>query len=152
MVAGGTLDSQMGVFFDLIQGLDRLYGEYARKNGLTYMSLLVLEAINDNPGCTQMKICEETNYPKQTVNMIVKSFLSKGWVELVEHSEDRRNKSVNLTPSGRELVRDVVDPFWDCARRTLEGIDEGEREAAFRVVSAFSEGFFEAAAKLPRRI
>ncbi len=152
MVAGGTLDSQMGIFFALIQGLDRLYGEYARKNGLTYMSLLVLEAINDNPGCTQMKICEETNYPKQTVNMIVKSFLSKGWVELTEHPEDRRNKSVDLTSSGKVLVRDVIDPFWDCARETLQGIDEKDREVAFRVVSTFSEGFFKAAGKLPKHI
>ncbi len=145
------LDAQMGVFFTLIQGLERVYGEYARKNGLTYMSLLVLEAIRDNKGCTQMKICEETNYPKQTVNMIVKSFLSKGWVELVELPADRRNKAVNLTASGMEFVKEVVDPFWNCARNVLKGIDGEERAMAFKVVSEFSGEFFAAAKGLPTR-
>ncbi len=149
MEGSDGINAQMGVFFTLIQGLDRIYGEYARKHGLTHMSLLVLEAICDNEGCTQMKICEETNYPKQTVNMIVKSFVSKGWVVLEERSDDRRNKQVRLTESGAAFAREVVDPFWDCARDVLGRMDEAERKAAFRVVSDFSREFFVSARNLP---
>ncbi len=147
---GGSVDAQMGVFFSLIQGLDRVYGEYARKNGLTYMSLLVLEAIRDNRGCTQKQVCEETNYPKQTVNMIVKSFMDKGWVELVELPGDRRNKAVNLTAEGEAFADKVVDPFWNCARDVLMKMDDQERATAFKVISAFDDEFFAAARNLPK--
>jgi len=148
---GADINSQMGVFFGLIQGLDRVYGEYARKNGLTYMSLLVLEAIRDNRGCTQKMVCEETNYPKQTVNMIVKSFIDKGWVELVEHPGDRRNKTIYLTAEGAAFADKVVDPFWNCARNVLMKMDAGERATAFKVISAFDKEFFAAARNLPKR-
>lgn len=57
------------------------------------MSSTVLDVIYDFPeNCTQKFICEKPNFPKQSVNMIIKSFLEQGYLELNEIPSDRRNK------------------------------------------------------------
>jgi len=134
-------DEQMGVCIELMLKMDRLYGEYARKKGLTCMSLLVLETIYGTDGCTQKRICEETNYPKQTVNMIIRSFQEKGWVELETLTEDRRNKAVVLTDDGRSFATDVIEPFRRCVRDSFERIDREDRARIAKALAEFDESF-----------
>ena len=98
-------------FMDLWQSVDRLYGEYARSKGLTFMSFNILDIICHNEGsCTQKRICEETQYPKQSVNLIIKGFLEKGYVELKELPADRRNKLIRLTPEGLSYAEEILGP------------------------------------------
>jgi len=135
------IDEQMGACIALMLNMDRLYGEYARKKGLTYMSLLLLETIYGAERCTQKRISEETNYPKQTVNMIIRSFQEKGWVDLVTLPEDRRNKAVVLTDEGRSFATDVIEPFRRCVRDSFERIGREDRERIARSLTEFNESF-----------
>ena len=89
---------------EMMQKIDRLYENYAKAKGMTYMSMAVLESIcSHKENCTQKMICEETHYPKQSVNLIVKSFWKEGYITLEELPEDRRNKRILLTEKGRGM-------------------------------------------------
>ena len=104
-------------FMDLWQSVDRLYGDYARSKGLTFMSFNVLDIICHNEGsCTQKRICEETQYPKQSVNLIIKGFLERGYVELREMPADRRNKLIRLTPEGLSYAEEILEPVRKAER------------------------------------
>ena len=64
--------------------LDAIYAKYAESRGLTFMSLSILEILYEKGKCTQKEICEESHYQKQSVNVIIRSFLNEGYVKLKE--------------------------------------------------------------------
>lgn len=73
--------------------------------GLTYQGLNVLNAIYETAeDCTQKNICAQTHLPKQSVNVIIRSFLDQGYAELKEQSRDRRNKIIRFTASGQDFA------------------------------------------------
>ena len=62
------------------EDMDQAYEDYAKSKGMNYLSLVVLEEIYESgEGCTQKRISDETRYPKQSVNLTVKSFLDDGY-------------------------------------------------------------------------
>lgn len=104
------LKGQDARFCEIMQRIGHLYEEYAKSKGMTYMSMCILEAICTHPdNCTQKCICEETHYPKQSVNLIIKSFLQAGYITLEELSADRRNKHIMLTEKGRDYAAAYED-------------------------------------------
>ena len=77
------MDSIQDKLIEQFQNMDNAYEAYAKSKGLTYLSLMVLDEIYAlGDGCTQKQISEDTHYPKQSINLVVKSFLEDGIVEL----------------------------------------------------------------------
>ena len=96
------MDSIQDKLIEQFQNMDNAYEAYAKSKGLTYLSLMVLDEIYAlGSGCTQKLISEDTHYPKQSINLVVKSFLEDGIVELRELPENRKNKGITLTEKGR---------------------------------------------------
>lgn len=136
-------DAGIQSFFQAMQFMDGLYEEYARKNGLTYMSLYILETIYDQKGCTQKRISEITLYPKQSVNMVIRSFLEKGWVALERDAKDRRSKYVRLTPAGEAFAESVVEPYWKAGSSAFDALGAQERSIMLRALQSFIDAFAE---------
>ena len=65
-------------FYLAWQKLNHVYEEYAKKHDLTYISMFILQLIDD--GTTQKEICDTLYFPKQTVNKVILSFEKKGYV------------------------------------------------------------------------
>lgn len=135
------LEHDIQTCFQLMQTMDTLYEEYARKHGLTYMSLYILETLYELPGCTQKDISDHTLYPKQTVNMVIRSFEEKGWVALTPNPADRRTKHVELTDSGLALARQIITPYWQAGHAAFGALDEATRRALLQGLASFTETF-----------
>lgn len=126
------------------ENMDKAYEEYARANGLTYISLSMLEAIYEvGDSCTQKRISEETHYPKQTVNLVINSFLESGCVELQEIPSDRRNKQIILTAKGRQLCERVVAPMLEAENRAVRGLSERQSELLAALFELYGESYCE---------
>lgn len=138
---GQGLETEIHQYFQFLQSMDNLYEEYARKNGLTYMSLYILETIYSEADCTQKLISQITLYPKQTVNMVIRSFMEKGWVTLEQSENDRRNKLVRLTEAGAAFARQVVEPYWDAGECAFSELDPQDRRTTLRTLKAFGQSF-----------
>lgn len=135
------------------QSLSRLFDEYARAVGLTSMSLTVLGIIYDNPEeCTQKLICEQSQFTKQSVNMIIKSFLKHGYVELVEMKTDRRNKQVKLSESGAEYAEKIVGRLCEVEADVMKKITDEQREALIVYAEIYEEGVRNEIARLAGNI
>lgn len=86
-----------------------LYDDYAKRNGLSMKSLLVINALYyAKDGMTQREICDRTFNTKQTVNLVIKNLLAEDSVTICEMKEDKRNKLVQMTESGRKKYRKVI--------------------------------------------
>lgn len=86
-----------------------LYDEYAKRHGMLMKTLLVVNVLfYAKDGMTQAEICKRTFQSKQTVNLIIKNLLSDGYVTVTEVPENKRNKIVHMTESGRGYCEKIV--------------------------------------------
>ena len=136
------LKKQLAKFNHIMQGIEKIYEDYAKSVGLTYMSLTVLEIIyySETP-CTQKEICEQSHYNKQMVNTIVKSFYDKGYLMLTEVEADRRNKHISLSESGRNYADSIMNPLWEIEKQALSVLSDKERETLLEMMGRCYEGY-----------
>lgn len=86
-----------------------LYDEYAKRQGILMKTLLVANVLfYAKEGMTQTEICQRTFQSKQTVNLIIKNFLTERYVTVTEVPENKRNKTVLMTDVGRAYFEKVV--------------------------------------------
>lgn len=86
-----------------------MYDEYAKKNGILMNTFLVLNVLfYAKEGMTQKEICKRTFQSKQTVSLIIKNLLKERTVTLIENVDDRRNKIVLMTDTGRAYAEKPV--------------------------------------------
>lgn len=124
------------------QNMDNAYEAYARSKGLTYLSLMVLDEIYAlGDGCTQKQISEDTHYPKQSINLVVKAFLEDGIVELRELPENRKNKGITLTDKGRQLCNDVIVPLLLQEEAVMLEMGKKESSELLRLVEIYGNAY-----------
>ena len=113
-------------FYLAWQRLNHVYEEYAKEHDLTYISMFVLQLIDD--GTTQKEICDTLYFPKQTVNKVILSFEKKEYVTLVENPDDRRARSIMLTEKGRAFQRQVISHIEKAELETFASLTEPEQQ------------------------
>lgn len=137
-----TIKQQANEFYEGWLSIDRLYEDYAKSVGLTYMSLAVLEIIYENPeNCTQKFICEQTYNTKQSVNMIIKSFWEQGYVILTELPTDRRNKLVQLSKKGQDYADKIVGTLSTINMKAMDTLTFEQREYLLELLGIYLKSF-----------
>ena len=136
------MDSIQDKLIEQFQNMDNVYEAYAKSKGLTYLSLMVLDEIYAlGSGCTQKQISEDTHYPKQSINLVVKSFLEDGIVELRELPENRKNKGITMTEKGRRLCDDVIVPLLRQEEAAMHEMGEKESAELLRLVELYGNAY-----------
>ena len=128
---------QIARYCELLHAWNASYAEYAKSVGFSYPSLSLLEAIYEEPNCTQKQLAEICFLPKQTVNAVITSFLKKGWVTLEELPEDRRNKAVNLTEAGAAKAAETITKIHESEHRAMSSLTEEQRRALLELTKTY---------------
>lgn len=127
---------------EIFRRMDSAYEEYAKSVGMTYVSLSVLEEIYElGDGCTQKQISEETCYPKQMINPVVKSFIEDGLVTLREIPTDRRNKEIFLTEKGKAQCEKIVVPMLEMESAALNNMGETQCMELLRLLKLYENSY-----------
>ena len=136
------MDSVQDRLMQQFQNMDDAYEAYAKAHGLNCLSLMVLEEIYElGDGCTQKQISEDTRYPKQSVNLAIKGFLTDGFVELRELPENRKNKGIRLTEKGRQLCEETVVPLLTQEEHVLSEMGETESRELIRLLELYGSAY-----------
>ena len=145
--------------FDLSwQRIEKLYSEFAKIHGLTWMTLSILEEIyhaNENgKSMTQKEISESLGLGKQLINGSIKYLLEQNYIEMKELPTDRRNKSIHLTPLGIEFSQKVYSQLDDILYDVWSGLTEEEAQFWLRLENKYADAFEKAisAKELPHSI
>ena len=147
------LRTQMAQFNTSLQTIEKVYEDYAKTVGLTYMSLTVLHIICDcgvEEPCTQKLITEKSHYNKQVVNVIIKGFYKNGYILLEELKEDRRNKQIVLTEKGKNYAEEILSPLWTIEEQALSVLKDSERTHLLDMLARCADGYIDAFAKKTR--
>lgn len=98
--------------------ITELYREWARKNGISYNTLMILYALRQEGPHTQIKIAEEWMLPKQSVHSVVKDLERQGLVYLAS-GRDQKEKVVCFTPEGCEYADRVLEKLYEMEDRVM---------------------------------
>lgn len=103
------------------------YEDYAKSVGLNFTSLSILSALYETENCTQKMLCEQCFLPKQTVNTAVTAFYKKGWIQMQELPEDRRNKTIHFTPKGQQEAQKILQKVQKSECAAMGGLSKEEQ-------------------------
>ena len=113
-------------FYLTWQKLNHVYEDYAKRQELTYISMFVLQLIDN--GTTQKELCDTLFFPKQTINKIILSFEKKGYVKLTENPKDKRSRSIMLTDKGKSFQNNIISFIEQAELEAFASLTEREQE------------------------
>lgn len=145
MISNNDFMEQLNKYYAVWQEYNYVYEEWAKAHGLSVNSLLVLCAIHDGgDDCTQKKISQRWLIPKQTINMVFKDFERRGFVRLFPLPEDKRNKVIRFTKSGREYADTIISELRKVELFAIEEIGIERMKQLNENMALFAEFFSKA--------
>lgn len=82
---------QIKLFCTYLCRQDEIYAAIAKKIGVSFHTLMVLYALDQDQGSTQSKISKTWLIPKQTLNTVIKDLQSKEYVKLETGRNQKKN-------------------------------------------------------------
>lgn len=135
------IESKTRDFCSAWQSIETIYEDYARKSGVSYNSLYILNAISQTEDCTQKQICEKTLLPKQTVNNVISAFFKSGYIELREFHENRRIKTIHLTEKGAEYAQTLVPHIQEASCKAMMALSEEQQNELLHLMELYVSAF-----------
>lgn len=150
MISNNAFMEQLNKYYAVWQEYNYVYEEWAKAHGLSVNSLLVLCAIHDGgDDCTQKKISQRWLIPKQTINMVFKDFERRGFVKLFPLPEDKRNKVIRFTETGKEYADTIISELRKVELFAVEEIGIERMKQLNENMALFVELFNKAGGKNP---
>ena len=116
------------------------YNEYAKSVGLTLTEFKVLDILYRKRALTQKDITTIAYLPKQTVNAIIKGFISKNIIkELTESNLDKRNKEINFTEYGLKYAEKLISKAKEAEYKALDAIGEDEIKILIKLITEYKD-------------
>ncbi|MCM1124353.1 MAG: MarR family transcriptional regulator [Eubacterium sp.] len=136
-----TIKKQMIEINRLCNESDEIYHNIAQRYGLTdsiYWILYIL--YNYDEPVSQVDLCNNWFYSKQTVNTSITAMVKKEWITLEMIPNTRNKKRIVLTETGKQFCESVIGETQEIEQTAFLGITEEERElfiSIFRKLNRF---------------
>ena len=140
-MAGEMNDAVSLVDFDrMLNGLDRIYSEFARTCGLSDCAYWMLVDTSTAGGSIAVsRLTSEWFYSKQTINSAIKALTARGFATLEFAEGSRKNKVVSLTEEGRRFAKRYAMPAQGAEQRAFDALEPCEQREIMRLIGKFSQ-------------
>ena len=139
---------------EAVYRIDGAYDVFSKSAGISPTMLWLVSALNDGEKHTQSQISWDWNYPRTTVNTLVKELEKSGYVTLCPVPGTRRELYVELTPSGKEFADRVLGPVYEAEdklfRQYFERADPSFVYELNRFSNAMKQAFTTGSCGLPK--
>lgn len=133
-----TIREEIEILNACINRQSELLGEWARRNGMSRSTVMVLYALDRDHAGTQKEIADWWLLPKQTVHSVVKALERQELVEL-SAGRDQKEKRVRLTRAGERFVADRMQSLYEREERALESLAPDLREGLVRGSQTYTQ-------------
>ena len=96
----------------------------------------VVHFVNREPGMTVADLLDTLKITKQSLARVLKQLVDSGYIRQVAGPEDRRQRKLYPTRSGRALALALAEPQSRRIRRAFQGMSADDR----RIVTRFLSG------------
>jgi len=117
-------------------GISSLIDPLLQPTGLTessFHTLLILFAAGAR-GATPTDLCGQVGQTRANMTRILNLIAEEGWVAARGDPRDARRKFIQITPSGRRLVKRYADLLSPVAKAALGGLGEAEKKNLERLL------------------
>ena len=137
----GEMNSAVSpVDFDrMLNGLDRIYSEFARTCGLSDCAYWMLVDTSTAGSIAVSRLTSEWFYSKQTINSAIKTLTARGFATLEFAEGSRKNKVVSLTEEGRRFAKRYAMPAQGAEQRAFDALEPCEQREIMRLIGKFSQ-------------
>lgn len=97
---------------EAVYRIDGAYSVFSRSAGIKPNMLWLLSALNDGQKHTQCQICWDWNFPKTTVNTLIKELERLNYVSLSPVPGSKRELYAELTEEGKAYAERVLAPVY----------------------------------------
>lgn len=111
----------------VIRAIDIRSKELSRDVGLTGPQLIVLQQVGKNPGVMVKEIAQSITLSPATVTSILDRMESRGHVNRVRSTQDKRKVGVFLTDVGQSLLDKAPLPLQEHFLNRFNAIEEWEQ-------------------------
>lgn len=125
--------------FNQVDGVSKLYEEWAKAHGLRYNTFLLYYYLLDVDQLTQSQFSDQVNLPRQTVNSMVKKLEEEGMIELSVPAGSKKEKIMVLTERGHAYAKSVVEPVYTIEQQAGAVFSTQEYELFSGLLAKFSE-------------
>ena len=67
---------------------------------------------------TQKELCQKLDAPKTSISSMIKRQLKTGYIEMKTNPENKREKLISLTDSGKAFARKLIQPLFQYEEET----------------------------------
>jgi len=103
-----------------------------------YGIMLVLKA---EPGIDQITVAKLLGLDRSTTGMVLTKLEDAGLVGRVIGKNDRRKRSLKLTPAGERMLKRLAEPARRAQERVLSAFSPRERETFLGLLDKFARTF-----------
>lgn len=138
----GEMNSAVSlVDFDrMLNGLDRIYSEFARTCGFSDCAYWMLVDTSAAGGSVAVsRLTSEWFYSKQTINSAIKTLRARGLATLEFAEGSRKNKVVRLTEEGVRFAKRYALPAQKAEQQAFEALEPWEQREIMRLIGKFSQ-------------
>jgi MarR family transcriptional regulator for hemolysin len=130
----GFFQQYLLLYRPLISKLNEVLSDF----DLSYSLWQIIFFVKNNETCSLVEISNHFNVEKPTVTRTVRRLEEKRIVEVVP-SNDKREKIIKLTDTGKELYRECREKITDLEYSVMGEIPEIEQYAAFHMLQKIRE-------------
>ncbi|WP_185287400.1 MarR family winged helix-turn-helix transcriptional regulator [Chryseobacterium lactis] len=132
------------IFYNIDKAI-RAYRNYAQRQlkahgfTITIDQWLIIKAILENPGITQNEIGDLVFKDNASVTRIIDLMVKSDYITRQVHPDDRRKTNLNVTDSGKEVIRKVQNIVEKNRKTALNGVTKDELEVMYSALLKISE-------------
>jgi DNA-binding MarR family transcriptional regulator len=131
---GYTLEDQVGFVLRQVHQRHTLIFASRMEHGLTPTQWAALAKLFEAGPCSQNLLGRLIAMDAATIKGVVDRLVRRKLTGTCPDPSNRRRRLVDLTPAGRELVRDLIPAAHQITQETLAPLSVGEREVFLTVL------------------
>lgn len=132
------------IFYNIDKAI-RAYRNYAQRQlkahgfSITIDQWLIIKAILENPGITQNEIGGLVFKDNASVTRIIDLMVKSEYIKRHVHPDDRRKTNLEVTDSGKKVIKEVQDIVENNREVALKGVSKDELEMMYSALLKISE-------------
>ena len=125
---------------DMLAALEKILGRY----GLSQGRFLTLIVLNRDPEeeVSPSDLAERVGVTRATMTGLLDTLTKDGWIERIQHNEDRRRVVVRLTTAGLKHLGRMLPGYYREISEIMAGLNAQEHETLVKVLGKVRQGLF----------
>ena len=139
-----TLYNKPGFLVRLLhQASTAIFADECSTFGITPVQYGALAAIRASPGIDQIGVAIAIGFDRTTIGGVIERLESKQLLVREVSAEDRRSRSLHLTPAGERMIVSMKEATERVQVRLLAHLEEADQDVFLRLLRQLVRGHFD---------